>query len=550
MIENQENTINKKQDYREVVKQMGKKEFTLLKMQEYGFWPKNLPTPYERQENETKEEYAQRKSLIKEYEKIINQISKLYGEKDKINQKLRELKKKYDETWDYEKIRVDVAKAIMEESIARRKERKEKRALEKKQKSEEWEKKKSESIVFIGKGYSSLLCHKENDNDKLLLQGLPFVKDDKDLAEFLGIEYKKLRFLVYHRDVVLVDHYHRFTIPKKKGGERNIAAPKSILKNAQRKILEDILSKIPVSDYAHGFLKGKSVVSGAKVHVTEKVYLSEETDMTDKSVNMIDKVDMSEGAKVLEIVQGIEKATIKENVNGKNKVSGENTQLLINMDLENFFPTITFERVRGMFKAFGYSGYISSLLAMICTYCERMAIEVRGEIKYVKTSNRILPQGSPASPMITNIICAKLDKRLSGLASKYNCTYTRYADDMSFSFKEESGDLNIGRFMGLVSKIVSEEGLNINKKKTRFLRENNRQCITGIVINNDEIGVSKKWIKTLRAAIYNANKLKNNGEEVPVKTINEISGMVSWVKSVNAERYVDIIEAGMKLIND
>ena len=66
-------------------------------MQEYGFWPKNLPTPYEKQENETKEEYAQRKNLTKEYEKIINEISDLYGEKDKINEKLRELKKKYDE---------------------------------------------------------------------------------------------------------------------------------------------------------------------------------------------------------------------------------------------------------------------------------------------------------------------------------------------------------------------------------------------------------------------------------------------------------------------
>ncbi|OOM81506.1 reverse transcriptase [Clostridium puniceum] len=524
MIENQENTKNKRQDYREIVNQMGKKEFTLLKMQEYGFWPKNLPTPYERQENETKEEYAQRKSLIKEYEKIINQISELYEGKDKINQKLHELKKKYDETWDYEKIRVDVAKAIMAESIARRKERKEKRALEKRQKGEAWEKRKSESIVFIGKGYSSLLNDKENDNDKLLLQGLPIIKDDKALAEFLGIEYKKLRFLIYHRDVVSVDHYHRFTIPKKKGGERNIAAPKSILKNAQRKVLEDILSKMPVSNYAHGFLKGKSVVSGAKAHVAEKGYLSEETDM-------------------------VEKAFVVEKVHGTDKVSSENTQLLINMDLENFFPTITFERVRGMFKAFGYSGYISSLLAMICTYCERMAIEVRGEIKYVKTSNRILPQGSPASPMITNIICAKLDKRLSGLAYKHNCTYTRYADDMSFSFKEESSDLNIGRFMGLVSKIVSEEGLNINKKKTRFLRENNRQCITGIVINNDEIGVPKKWIKTLRAAIYNANKLKNNGKEVPVKTINEISGMVSWVKGVNTERYAGIIREGMELID-
>lgn len=500
MIENQEALKNKKQDYREAVNQMGKKEFTLLKMQEYGFWPKNLPTPYEKQENETKEEYVQRKNLIKEYEKIIKKISDLYEEKDKINEKLHEFKKRYDETWDYEKIKLDVSKTIMEESIARRKERKEQRELEKKQRKEAWEKEKSDSIVFIGKGYSSLLKDKENNEDKLLAQELPLIKDDKALAEFLGIEYKKLRFLVYHRDVVLVDHYHRYTIPKKKGGERNIAAPKSILKNAQRKILEEILSKIPTSEYAHGFLRGKSVVSGAKAHMTQKS-------------------------------------------------SGTETQLLINMDLEDFFPTITFERVRGMFKTFGYSGYIASMLAMLCTYCERMPIEVRGEIKYVKTSNRILPQGSPASPMITNIICVKLDKRLSALASKYNCIYTRYADDMSFSFIEEKDDLNLRKFMGLTSKIVGEEGLNINKKKTRFLRKNNRQCITGVVINNEQIGVAKKWIKTLRAAIYNANKLKNSGVLIPSKTINEISGMISWVKSVNAERYADIIEDGRNLIN-
>lgn len=500
MIESQENSKNNRQEYRKQVNELGKKEFTLIKMQEYGFWPKNLPTPYEKQESETKEEYLERKNLTKEYEKIIKAITDLYDEKDEINAKLRDLNKKYNETWDYEKIRQDVSKAIMEESIARRKERKEKRELEKRQKSEAWQKEKADKIVFIGRGYSGLLYDKENNEEKLLSQGLPVIKDDKALADFLGIEYKKLRFLVYHRDVVLVDHYNRYTIPKKKGGERNIAAPKLILKNIQRKILEEILSKIQVSDYTHGFLKGKSVVSGAKSHIADKF-------------------------------------------------SGENTALLINMDLEDFFPTITFERVRGMFKAFGYSGYISSLLAMLCTYCERMPIEVKGKVKYVKTSDRILPQGSPASPMITNIICVKLDKRLSGLSSKYNCVYTRYADDMSFSFMEESSDLNLGKFMGFISKIVNEEGFNINKNKTRFLRKNNRQSITGVVINNDEIGVSKKWIKTLRAAIYNANKLKNSGEKIPQKTINEISGMVSWVRSVNEKRYANIIEAGMNLIN-
>ncbi len=491
MMENQENN---RKDYREAVNAMGKKEFTLIKMQEYGFWPQNLPTPYERQENETSEQYENRKNLLEKYEKVIDEIANLYEEKDKINSKLIELQKKYDETWDYEKIRLDVSKTIMEESIARRAERKKQRELEKRQRSEEWKKEKEDKIVFIGKGYSSLLKDREIDKEKLLAQDLPIINDDKELASFLGIEYKKLRFLVYHRDVVSVDHYYRYTIPKKRGGVRNIAAPKSVLKNSQRKILDDILFKIPTSDDAHGFLKGKSVVSAAESHFKQP-------------------------------------------------------ELLINIDLEDFFPTITFERVRGLFKSFGYSGYIASMLAMICTYCERMKIEVRGEEKYIKTSNRILPQGSPASPMITNIICIKLDKRLKGLSSKYNFTYTRYADDMSFSFNGDDYELNIGRFIGLVSKIVKEEGFNINKDKTKFLRKNNCQCITGIVINNEEIGVPKKWVKKLRAAIYNANKARNSGEVLSSKVINEISGMTSWIKSVNEKRYKAIIDSAMELIN-
>ena len=486
-------TVNneiKKYEYRKIINQMGKKEFTLSKMQEYGFWPKDLPTPYEIQRNETPEQYAARQRTLKEYNRVIDQIAKLYEDKDEINKKLRELRKEYDETWDYEKIRLDIAQKIMEESIARRDERKKQRELEKRQRSEAWQEKKAGEILFIGKGYSGLLREKDCDDNKLSLQGLPVIKTDRELAEFLGIEYKQLRFLVYHRDVVSEDHYHRYSVPKRKGGMRNIAAPKSVLKKVQRRILEGILCKLQVSDYAHGFLKGKSVLSGAQSHIKQPA-------------------------------------------------------LVINMDLEDFFPTITFERVRGMFKAFGYSGYVASLLAMLCTYCERMPMEVRGKTKYVKTSPRILPQGSPASPMITNILCVKLDKRLKGLAEKFGFVYSRYADDMSFSI-EDTTNLNEGRFCGMVSKIVSEEGFKINKAKTRYLRKNNCQSITGVVINNEQIGVSKDWIKRFRAAIYNANKLKETGD-IPSGKKNEISGMAAWLKSVNGERYKDIIAAAMEV---
>jgi hypothetical protein len=190
------------ENYRKIVNEMGKKEFTLLKMQEYGFWPKDLPTPYERQRNETTEQYEKKQGLLNEYQKIIDQIADLYKEKDEINEKLHELKKTYDETWDYEKIRLDISKKIMQESILRRAERKKQRELEKKQRADAWQQKKAEQIVFIGKGYSSSLHDIKNDEDKLSKKNLPVINTDKDLAEFLGIEYKQLRFLVYHRDVV------------------------------------------------------------------------------------------------------------------------------------------------------------------------------------------------------------------------------------------------------------------------------------------------------------------------------------------------------------
>lgn len=493
--------IEKTQNYREKVSLMGKKEFTLLKMQEYGFWPKNLPTPYERQNNETEDDYNKRKVLLDKYEKIVNQLNELYNKNSEINEKLRKLQLEYEDTWNYEKRRKLIAKTIMQESLERRKQLKEQRKIEKQAKKDAWIKHKNENIIYIGKDYSYSLNLKETNELKLKDLGLPIIKDDKELAKFLNISYTELRYLTYHRDVIKFDNYIRYTIPKKKGGVRNIAAPKSKLKSVQRTILDEILSKIEINNCAHGFLKQKSVVSCAKAHKTN------------------DKVE-----------------------------------LLINMDLENFFPTITFNRILGMFKSFGYSGYVSSLLAMLCTYCERIKMEIKGEEVYVKTTDRILPQGSPASPMITNIICRNLDNRLNGLASKYNFLYSRYADDISFSFSQDNeillnNNLGIGNILGIINKIINEEGFEINYNKTKFLRQNNRQAITGIVINNNEISIPKKWIKTFRATIYNAKRVKEQGENISFDTINKIKGMTSWVLFVNKEKYDKIANDAKQVLN-
>lgn len=481
--------MDTKAEYRNLVNNMGKKEFTFLKMQEYGFWPSNLPTPYERQQNETEQDFENRKKLLDEFQKLSEKIANACQERGEIEKKLSRLQKEYQNTWDYEKIRAVVAQEIMKESIAKRAERKAERERQKQQKSKAWNKRKAENIIFIGKGYSNLLGKKEIDVQKLKENQMPVIETDKDLAAFLQIEYNTLRYLTYHRDVVTFDNYYRFDIPKKSGGTRHIAAPKTQLKAAQKQILEGILQKVKISDFAHGFIQSRSVLTGAKAHNTSP-------------------------------------------------------DVLINIDLENFFPTITFERVRGLYQSFGYSGYIASLLAMICTYCERMPLEIKGEIKYIKTSDRILPQGSPASPMITNIICKNLDKRISGLCKKIGMTYTRYADDMSFSYMGNTDDLDIGNFLHSINKIIEAEGFHMKQEKTHILRKNNRQYITGIVINNEEIGVPKKWVKILKASIHNAQKLKDSGGLVSNKTIHEISGKIAWLKSVNAKRYEKIINEG------
>ncbi len=485
--------MDTKAEYRELVKHMGKKEFTFLKMQEYGFWPSHLPTPYERQQNESPQDFENRKKLLDEFQNLSEKISDACKEKQEIEKKLSHLKKEFQDTWDYEKIRSAVAQEIMKESIARRAERKAGRERQKQLKSEAWNKKKAENILFIGKGYSGLLAKKETNVQKLEANEMPVIETDKELAKFLQIEYNTLRYLAYHRDVITFDNYYRFDVPKKSGGTRHIAAPKTQLKAVQKQILEQILQKVEISDLAHGFAKSRSVLTGAKVH-------------------------------------------------------GTSPDVLINIDLENFFPTITFERVRGLFQSFGYSGYIASLLAMICTYCERMPLEVKGEVKYIKTSGRILPQGSPASPMITNIICRNMDKRIYGLCKTLGLTYTRYADDMSFSYTGPCEQFAIGSFLNSIRKIIESEGFHMKDKKTHILRKHNRQYITGIVINNEEIGVPKKWVKILKASIHNAQKLKESGGSVSDKTIHEITGKIAWLKSVNAARYDRIISQGTEFL--
>lgn len=160
-----------------------------------------------------------------------------------------------------------------------------------------------------------------------------------------------------------------------------------------------------------------------------------------------------------------------------------NSECIANIDLRDFFPTVKFEQVFRIFKYYGYTKELSYSLSKLCTY--------RG----------ILPQGSPASPAITNIICLKLDKRLSALAKKYEAVFSRYADDITFSGKKA-----IVHLLPHAIDIIHDEGFSVNSDKTHISFRHQRQEVTGLIVNGDTVRVSQKFKKQFRKEIYYCKK--------------------------------------------
>lgn len=224
---------------------------------------------------------------------------------------------------------------------------------------------------------------------------------------------------------------------------------------------------------------------------------------TNKAYHVIEIPKKTEGTRRIEIptqqlkmiqsaiLKGIlENIRISSNANafvkGKSIVDNAKCHVgkeyVITFDLTNFFTTISYKRVYNIFYYFGYTKEVSYALARLVT------------------KDGYLPQGSPASPYISNIVCLKLDKRLGKLAEKIGCAYSRYADDITFS-----GSANILNYLCLIKKIISEEGFTVNDKKTRIQSRYYRQEVTGIIVNN-YMRVDRRYKQYLRQQIYYCNK--------------------------------------------
>ena len=180
------------------------------------------------------------------------------------------------------------------------------------------------------------------------------------------------------------------------------------------------------------------------------------------------------------------------------------------MDLRDFFPTVTFVRVRGYFIAMGYGYVVAATLAALLTEAPRQVVEVNGERFHVPVGERHCVQGAPTSPGICNAIVHRMDRRLAGLASHLGFDYSRYADDLAFSGNDRR---RVGRILKATKRIVESEGFALRTEKTRVARQGSRQRVTGVTVN-ETLGLSRVERRRLRAMLHEHRRALGVGGEL------------------------------------
>ena len=282
-----------------------------------------------------------------------------------------------------------------------------------------------------------------------------------------------------------VTRYRTFSIPKKSGGQREISAPMPKLRAILWPVKEILDALYEPASCVMGFTPCRSVVDNAKVHL------------------------------------------------GQNYV--------LTLDLKDFFPSIHQARVwkRLQLPPFNFTKEVANRIAGLCA----IKIDESGDIKYV------LPQGAPTSPILTNIICEKLDRRLSAIAAKYNLRYSRYADDMTFSSMHSVLSTK-GDVFAEILKTIEGQGFVVNPAKTRLQKRGDRQEVTGLVISN-KVNTTRQYIREIDLILYVWDKfgyekalarLIKERKNTPGKSKRNISldsvigGKLNYLKMVKGEK--------------
>jgi RNA-directed DNA polymerase len=323
---------------------------------------------------------------------------------------------------------------------------------------------------------------------------VPAITTAGQLAEWLGVGVRQLDWFadVMSRERITpahaLRHYHYRWIPKRDGFPRLVEMPKTRLKAIQRRVLHEILDHIPPHEAAHGFRTRRSIRSFAQPHTGQRIVLR--------------------------------------------------------MDLQDFFPTMTRTRVISLFMFAGYPESVATLLAGLCT--NSVPNVVFDELCAVEPSRRWhlrqllgrphLPQGAPTSPAIANLCTFRLDCRLDGLARATGAVYTRYADDLAFSGDERFAR-SAGRFHIHAAAIALEEGFQVNFRKTRIMRSSVRQRLAGVVVN-EQPNVARADFDRLKATLHNSIRLGPASQNLAghADFRAHLTGRVAFVEMLNPRR--------------
>ena len=419
----------------------------------------------------SEDDLASRKVKQNEIQLIIHELEPTLAELDEVQKKLRT----YGST-------EAMLKKIRAERIEMVKRRREERKIEKERnrviRQEAWEVAKRTKAPFLGVGVSSRLTFEGGDSAAIAKRGLPNLDTLADIADAMKVSTDDLVWLCYERSTTETDHYSRFEIPKRSGGVRLISSPKPKMRIAQSWINLNILEKLTPSSYCYAFRPKTSILDNAEQHVKKKV--------------------------------------------------------IVKLDVRDFFPSITFNRVRGYFEYLGYNPGVATVLALLTTDAPRVRITIKGRSQIVAVGARSLPQGACTSPALANLIASRLDARLAGFIETLDgqWSYTRYADDLTFSTTDEEPP--IGQLIATVGRIAKDENFEIKAEKTRIMRSPRRQSVTGLIVG-DEVRIPKATIKKMRALFHNIETRGKDvvSEELGKDAINVARGYWAYLYMVS-----------------
>lgn len=306
---------------------------------------------------------------------------------------------------------------------------------------------------------------------------IPAITTLEDLTETLRLHPDDLGWLLSRG----VEHYRHRWQPKPKSGRfRLIESPKVLLKFAQRQVLRKILQAIPPHEAAKGFRPGCSVRDFVNPHTGR--------------------------------------------------------ELLLRLDLEDFFPSITAARVLQVFLTAGYPESVARALTRLTTHAAPAAVFDGKSLPWAeqrRLASPHLPQGAPTSPALANLSAFRLDCRLAGLAKAAGAEYTRYADDLLFSGGEDFAR-QARRFEATAGAILIEEGFRPNHRKTRVLRQGQKQHAAGLVLNKKP-NIDRREFDRLKAVLTNCARhgpaSQNRGHHPDFAA--HLNGKLAWLRFIH-----------------